>query len=305
MEKPAQNFTYGLNIFFKEKDVPVPSAAAALPAVSGARATPLSGGDGVYVHLPKGSASLVRIVLSGSTRIVIAVDEGAKTTFIESGAAGRLSVDMTVGAGADVRYISGRSDGVEFSERRADVAQDAKLTWISAHLGARFGYGRTATRLIGRGASVRERAMYLGAASDRFDLYSEVRHEADATTSDLLIRGALDGKSKAIVRGLVNIAAGTSGCVGRQKEDTLLLGPDAEVDAVPMLEIGTGDVRCSHSASTGRLDDEKLFYLMSRGLDRGRAARAVIEGFFAPVTAEIADDPVLVEAVESRLSRIV
>ncbi|MBI4457772.1 SufD family Fe-S cluster assembly protein [Candidatus Uhrbacteria bacterium] len=285
MKTKESSYNYGLNIFFNPKEVPEPSAVFALPEVIGAvHMTPLPEGDGVLVHIPKADyEDTVRIRLNGSCRIVIAVEAGTTVTLLEEGRAGSLSIDLDVAAGADVRYIALRSGGVEFARRRAAVATDAKLAWTTAHIGAKFAYGRTSTRLTGRGSSVRERAMYLGADGDCFDLHSEVVHEADASVSDLLTRGALAGRSKAIVRGLVRIPEGTRACIGKQKEDTLLLGPDAEVDAVPMLEIGTDDVRCGHSASTSQLDDESLFYLMSRGLDRRAAGQAVVEGFFAPV----------------------
>lgn len=306
MATTEQKFNYGLNIFFAPKEVRDPGAAFALPEITGpARVDVAADGEGVSIRVPKGVTPdrPIRIRLKGAARIAVAVEAGADAAFLEEGSAGRLELDMALGADARVRYASIREGGVEYAERRASVGADASLTWASSRLGGEFAYERTSSRLIGRGGRVIERAMFFGGGADRFDLYSEVSHEAEATVSDLLTVGALAGKAKAIARGLINIKKGARACTGRQKEATLLMSPEAEADAVPMLEIANHDVRCSHSASTGRLDDEKLFYLMSRGLDRRTAVAQYLKGFFAPV-AELCG-PGFVEALEGHLIKSV
>ena len=118
-------------------------------------------------------------------------------------------------------------------------------------------------------------------------MFHEIVHAAPRTVSDLRVGSVLSGDAKAIVRGLVRVEKDAPGCVSRQKEETLLLSEYAEIDAVPMLEIGNQDVRCSHAATVGRIDAEKLFYLMSRGLDRASAETMLVDAFMEPYLAKL------------------
>ena len=100
-------------------------------------------------------------------------------------------------------------------------------------------------------------------------------------------RAVLDGKSKLIINGLVKIEQSAPYSNGYQKEDTLLLSPDAEVAPIPNLEIDNNNVRCSHGTTVGQIDKEVLFYLMSRGLDHETALRLAVKGFFEPLIGSL------------------
>ena len=129
--------------------------------------------------------------------------------------------------------------------------------------------------------------------------------ETNDTTRTWKAMGDAVGKPKAIVRGLVRVEKDAPGCSGFQREETLLLSEDAEIDAVPNLEIENQDVKCGHAASIGRLDKEKLFYLMSRGLDRAAAERLLIDAFIEPFLAAVTDDALrasLAETIAAKLA---
>ena len=104
------------------------------------------------------------------------------------------------------------------------------------------------------------------------------------------VRGALNDKAKALHRGFINIRKGFRNCKGAQKEDTLLLSKEAEIDAVPNLEIENNEVQCTHASSITHLNDEKLFYLESRGIDPQEAKRAMLEGFFLAMLDELPEE---------------
>lgn len=272
-------------------------------------------GNGVLLHVPAGRKCdgpiRLDLALAEARRVenvIVIADEGSEVTVVERlssaenapakategrvGAVRSAVTDIVAGPRAKVTHVSVQnfSAGVtDFSAKRARVAGGASVDWIECVFGADFAQSRVSTRLEGEGASSRAMAMFFAADSQKFDLRHEVRHLASRTTSDIRTRGAVGGRAKTVYRGLIRIEAGTSGCSGRQKEDTLMLGPDAEIDAMPDLEINAGDVSCGHSASAGRLDREKLFYLMSRGLTEVDARKMLIEGFFAPIVADMRD----------------
>lgn len=261
-------------------------------------------GNGVVVRVPGGLAcdAPVRIDLELADRhrvenVIVVAEAGSRVTVVEHlrSASGDPSLrsavtDVIARPGAKVTHISLQDFSgtvTDFSAKRGLVGRDASLTWIECVFGGAFAQSRVSTALAEEGASAGAKTLFFGRVSQKFDLFQEVRHLASHTHSELRTRGALMDSAKAIYRGLVRVEKGTKGCVGHQKEDALLLGDKVEMDAVPNLEIGTDDVRCGHAASVGRLDKEKLFYLMSRGLDDVAARKFLIEGFFAPVVDEM------------------
>ena len=103
----------------------------------------------------------------------------------------------------------------------------------------------------------------------------------------MVSRAELNDAAKAIYRGLIRVEPTAPKSNGYQKADMLLLGKDAQADPIPELEIKNDDVTCTHSATVGRVNTEDLFYLMSRGLNREEATRALVEGFFIPIINNI------------------
>jgi Fe-S cluster assembly protein SufD len=106
------------------------------------------------------------------------------------------------------------------------------------------------------------------------------RHLAPRTTSDLLFKGALKGSSRTVWRGMIYVAEGARFIDGYQANRNLLLDPDARSDSIPGLEILNNDVRCTHGSTVGKIDQEQLFYLLSRGIPRDQAEQLIIQGFF-------------------------
>lgn len=247
----------------------------------------------------------VDLVLQDERRVenlLIIACEGARVAVVEhlrSSEASAVSTapklrssvtDIVVHPNAKVTHISLQDfaeNVTDLSLKRGRVMRDGSLAWIECVFGGSFSQSLVTTGLQEEGASVGAKTQFFGRDTQKFDLYQNVTHSASNTHSELRTRGALMDTAKTIYRGLVRVEKGTKGCVGHQKEDTLLLGDKAEIDAVPNLEIETEDVRCGHSASVGRIDKDKLFYLMSRGLDEAAARKFLVEGFFAPIVNEM------------------
>jgi len=243
---------------------------------------------GIGIFMPETPEGFDRAALAPRTR-TIEVPAGAVMRIVEDAEGDRdADIRLEIGEGASVTYVSRASASVEFVRRSARLAEGARLEWIDECSAPEFARGSFTTRLEGEGASVEATSLLRGGGRKRFDMFHEIVHAAPRTTSDLRVGSVLSGDAKAIVRGLVRVEKDAPGCVSRQKEETLLLSEEAEIDAVPMLEIGNQDVRCSHAATVGRIDAEKLFYLMSRGLDRAAAEATLVDAFMEPYLAKLA-----------------
>lgn len=193
-----------------------------------------------------------------------------------------------------------------FVANRAHLSQDASLEWSTGDLGGSATLSEMTVTLAGRGSSLRTNQALFGSGTQAFNTSLNVIHAAPDTSCDLQSRGALSGKSKAIYRGLIKMRSNALRASGTQRADVLLLSPEAEADPVPALEIDTNDVKCSHATAVGKIDPEKLFYLMSRGLSPEEAARTVVRGFFSPLLHNVGPCKAqLAELLESRIMEAV
>src|SRR3989304_5262475 len=103
------------------------------------------------------------------------------------------------------------------------------------------------------------------------------------TTGKVLSKGVMKDGSKSIFKGMIRIAKDAKNSQSYLGEHSLLLSKEAKSDAIPGLEIETNDVKATHAASVSQIDDEKIFYLMARGLDKDEAKKLIITGFFSPI----------------------
>src|SRR5579864_4954210 len=123
----------------------------------------------------------------------------------------------------------------------------------------------------------------------QFDYHTLQGHRAPNTRSDLLFKSALDDRSHSAYTGVIIIDRGAQRSDAYQANRNLLLSEGARADTEPKLEIEADDVRCTHGATVGPIDDEQLFYLASRGLDPETGSRLIVEGFFEEVFEKVGD----------------
>jgi Fe-S cluster assembly protein SufD len=116
---------------------------------------------------------------------------------------------------------------------------------------------------------------------------TQQNHLAPNTTSDLLFKGALLGKSRSVWQGMIYVAPGADKTDGYQANRNLILNSESRADSIPGLEIKADDVRCSHGATIGKIDPEQVFYLLSRGIPQKEAEQLIVEGFFDPIMQRI------------------
>jgi len=174
--------------------------------------------------------------------------------------------------------------------RKITLNRNACLWLFSCYF--REGKSFLSTHLEGEGASSKIKILFFGDNHQNLDLRGESIHLAANTTSDLMVKGVLNGSSKANFEGLVRVEENAFNSSGYQKEDTLLLSPEAESNLVPNLEIKNNNVKCSHGATVGRINQEQLFYLSSRGIPDKTAKSMLVEGFFEPIIKEISSEEI-------------
>jgi Fe-S cluster assembly protein SufD len=253
---------------------------------------------GVELAVPLGA--LYRRTVPGATftHTLVVVEEGASLTFVQQhdspdsigGRAFHHGVtELLVGAGASVQLLSLQEWGSEevshFGVLRTDVARQAKFRSFVVTLGGGTVRISPETRLY-EGAE----ADFLGAAfadrGQRFEHRATTHHVEPHARSELLYKGGLLGGSRNIFYGNILIHPGARGSDAGQTMRNLVLSKHAHAEAIPFLEIENSDVRCAHAAATGRVDDQHLFYLQSRGIPRTEARRLVVFGFFEEILAQ-------------------
>jgi Fe-S cluster assembly protein SufD len=246
------------------------------------------------------------------SRVVIVVDDGASATVVhetaspaaaEAQALHAGTVEVTVGQGAHLTFVELQSLGGNvwnFTHERVRVAGDGTMDWIFSAVGSHLTKNFSEIDLDGEGATGKMSGFYFADGDQHLDHDTQQNHNAPHTTSDLLFKGALRDKSRSVWQGMIYVAPGAQKADGYQANRNLVLSRGARADSIPGLEILADDVRCTHGATVGQLDEEQIFYLMSRGMPRSEAEKVVVDGFFDPVLQRIP-----FEGVRDRLKRAI
>ncbi len=263
---------------------------------------------GVFLYVPKGKAvELPLHVVMYNTQpgatlghVLVALEENAQATILvdyqsadsDNGQQSAYigATELLVGAAANLRYV-GLQDWnrktYEFSHQRASVDQDGQLDWVVGTMGGKFVKDFIEVDLDGKGASTRVSGMFFADENQFFDLDTQQNHNAPLTVSDLLFKGAAKHKARTLWQGMIKSMPNMQKINGFQACRNLVLGEDARMDAIPGLEIEADDVRCTHAATFGTLEQAPIFYLMSRGIPRAVAELTVAEGFFEELLGRI------------------
>ncbi|MFC7200133.1 Fe-S cluster assembly protein SufD [Halospeciosus flavus] len=174
-----------------------------------------------------------------------------------------------------------------YTIKRGDADTYATVDWIEGNLGSRLTKTSVATELNGDSSETKIVGAFFGHEDQHFDLDSKVWHKAEHTTADLVTRGVIDDHSRSVYEGVQDVGRDAWDTSSYQRENTLMLSDESEADASPKLIINNHDTEASHSATVGQIDQEDLFYMVSRGVDPQSAKNMLVEGFFVPVLEEI------------------
>jgi Fe-S cluster assembly protein SufD len=281
--------------------------------------------DPVVIEVPRGAtldAPLqIRTHATGRgaavfARVVVVLGEGAAATVVEHATSSDdalLSVPITelrVERAARLDVVSVQQLGArswQIGTLLADVAQEANLRVGLVGLGGEYARLRTDCSLSGRGANGDLLAAYFGDGDQTLDFRTFQHHLAPDTTSNLLFKGAVGGRSRSVYTGLIRVDKAARGTNAFQTNRNIKLSEDAWAESVPNLEIETNDVRCSHASTVGPVDPEQRFYLESRGVPPTTADRLIVAGFFDEVVRQLPTEAVVSEvraAIADKLDRV-
>lgn len=222
-------------------------------------------------------------------------------------------LSVIVGPGAQVKLVTLQlwdDEAVHLGQHDAVVGKDAQFTHIAITLGGKIVRLNSNVSYDGPGGEAQMLGLYFADAGQHLEHRTYVDHNTPNATSDVLYKGALQGKdARSVWIGDVLIRPEAKGIDTYELNRNLVLTEGARADSVPNLEIETGEIEgAGHASSTGRFDEEHLFYLMSRGIDEKTARRLVVRGFFNEVIQKIdieQIEEVLTEQIEEELSRSV
>lgn len=214
-------------------------------------------------------------------------------------------LELFLGEGSKLVFGSSQllsKESNNFSIKKAFLEKDSYLEIVTADIGSNKTISHITGDLAGQGASLDTKALMFGSGDQHFDFNITSTHSAPHTQSNITQKAVLDDRSKLILNGLVRINQNAPGSNGYQKEDTLLLSPEAEAAPIPSLEIENNDVRCSHGTSVGQIDKDMLFYSQSRGLSEEKATHMAVKGFFEPLISSL-PMPSLQEALRKEIKK--
>ncbi len=271
---------------------------------------------GVEADLPLHSVEYAPAPTMTGTHILVVLEEGATATYLHECASPQLegqalhlgATELLVGKNAHLRYVSLQNWGehtYRFGHQRGRVAQSGHLDWVVGEMGTRLTKVFQTLDLDGDDSFGRMSGLYFTHGHQHIDLDTQQNHHALRTTSDLLFKGALRENSRSVWQGMIVVDPGAQQTDGFQANRNLLLDRRARADSIPGLEIKADDVRCTHAATVGKVDETEVFYLMSRGIPRVEAIKLIVQGFFDPVMQRIPFQEVrerLSAAIEAKLA---
>jgi Fe-S cluster assembly protein SufD len=276
--------------------------------------------SGTFLYVPRGVEIELPIEIfhwlnsentSAFPHLLLVTDELAKVTVIEhfrsvNGDAPGFACgvnDLVAGPGAKVTYVCAQNwadNVVALQMNSTMVDHDASAMSLNLHLGSRYSRFESLSRLVGEGGRSDLLAVAVAKHQQEFDARTLQDHVSPHTASDLLYKNALDDRARTIFGGLIRVEPHAHFTDAYQKVRNLLLSDNAEANSMPGLEILADNVRCTHGATSGQIDEDELFYLRTRGIPVPVAQRLIVTGFLDEVVQRL-DHP----AIAGYLNRLI
>lgn len=266
---------------------------------------------GVRVEEPLHALSVMSDGGVDLNRTLVILEEGAEATLLAETASTSLqakglhcgTIELIVEPRARLRYVNLQNwgDGVwHFAHQMAHVAEQANLQWTIGALGSRLAKVNQHVALTGKDAEAQVNGAMFTQGRQHLSYNTHQHHKAAFCRSDLLYKAALQDDSRTVWRGMIKVDEGAQRTDAYQRNDNLMLATTSRADSIPGLEIEADDVRCTHGSTSGRVDDEQLFYAMTRGYTRMEAVRMIVTGFFQQVF-----DRITIESVREALGEAI
>ena len=279
-------------------------------------------GEGVFIFLPRNSkinapVQLLFITDDGKVsfpRVLIVAEEFAEATIIETYNRGGETkyltnsvVEISVAAEAKIKHFRVQRESHQafhISNTATEVGRGSVYDTTAINLGGKLSRHDVSLKFNAEGGEAFVDGLYFLGEDQHHDTHSVIKHDVPNCTSHQTYKGILNDKSRGVFNGKVFVAVGASGTDGYQSNKNLLLSNDARVDTKPQLEIFNDDVKCSHGATVGQLEEEELFYLLSRGLNESLAKNLLTYGFAEEIVNKIEIESIKKQLDEAVLNRL-
>ncbi|MCX6898431.1 MAG: Fe-S cluster assembly protein SufD [Verrucomicrobia bacterium] len=269
--------------------------------------------DGAFIYVPKGVVveepiHLLFVAVAGEDgtaahpRNLIVAEAGSRLKVVESyvsvgSAAGFTNAvtEIAVGEGANVEHCKFQDESLgafHVATIQSSLARNSRFTSHSISVGAQIARHDINAVMTGEGVECVLNGLYVASGSQLVDHHMVVDHAQPRCASHEFFHGILGGKSRGVFNGKIFVRPGAQQTDAKQTNRNLLLTDDATVDTKPQLEIFADDVKCMHGATVGRLDEDAIFYLRSRGIPHNAARRMLTQAFASNILARIGIEPV-------------
>ena len=206
-----------------------------------------------------------------------ALHAGAFELYLQDGARCRLAQLQDWGSG----------EVYDVSTRFVGVGRDAYCHWLPALLGGHLVRQHLELAVMDKGGDMAFRGLLFTEEHEHLDVFAVDLHETGPSGGDVHWRGTATGESRASFEGLIQIDPGAQQTHTYLQFHSMMLSPKARIDAIPSVLVSADDVSASHGGTVGELDENAIYYMQTRGLDRPSAVRIIVEGFFEPLVAEL------------------
>lgn len=255
--------------------------------------------EGVEIELPMQAYFRMNAKEQGQfEHTLIIAEENSKVHYIEGCSAPSFTenslhagcVEVFVKDGASVQYSTVQNwskNTYNLNTKRAIVEKDAEMRWLSGSMGSKVTMLYPSSILRGKGAKTTNIALAFANSGQYLDTGSKAIHVAPDTSSTIQMKSISKGSGHTVYRGLVKVLEGAEDSQVNVVCDAMMLDEESSSDTIPNMEINEDKVEVGHEATAGRISEEDLFYLMSRGLEQEEALAMIIKGFIDPVTKEL------------------
>ena len=226
----------------------------------------------------------------------IYAEPGSRVALLTEGYGAEISgtvseiVEAYVKDDSSVKYSNIQNyseDTVVLANKKAVCEKDGRVTWILGYFGGRAERSRLESSFDGEGASAEDIEVVFGSGYQRYDLVSDLSHVAGHSKGRILCNSVLKDNSRSVFKGMIRIGKEAKASNAYLAGHAILLSPNAKSDAIPGLEILTNEVKATHSASVSQIDQDQVFYMMTRGLPEDEAKKFIVLGFLEPAISRI------------------
>lgn len=262
--------------------------------------------SGIFVYVPRNLEleepitvinTLTEDGISSIARNIFFMDENSRASVVQElyappNANGKAQqtyfelLEAHVAKNADLELVTLQamgSENVHISNRKAFVERDGRINWYIGGFGTNLARYKVDHLLIGEGAYAEHSDIIFGNKNQAFDITADMTHLAPNTRGRILVKSVLKDTAKSLFKGMIKIRKNAKASESYLAGHAILLDKGAKSDAIPGLEIETNEVKATHSVSVAQMDEEQMFYLMSRGFSKDSARRIIIDGFLEPL----------------------